>query len=44
MVREALGLKDSERIAGFIYVGQPMEKPEERERPVVDDLITRWPG
>lgn len=43
-VREALGLKESERIAGFIYMGQPMEKPDERERPVVDALITEWPG
>jgi nitroreductase len=42
-VHEALGLKESERIAGIIYVGQPMEKPEERERPAIDDLITRWP-
>jgi nitroreductase len=43
-VREALGLKESERIAGFIYMGQPMEKPDERERPVVDALITEWPA
>lgn len=43
-VREALGLKESERIAGFIYMGQPMEKPEERERPVVETLITHWPA
>lgn len=43
-VREALGLKESERIAGFLYIGQPMEKPEERERPVVETLITEWPA
>lgn len=43
-VREALGLKESERIAGFIYMGQPMEKPDERERPAVDALITEWPA
>ncbi|AGK58123.1 nitroreductase [Hyphomicrobium denitrificans 1NES1] len=43
-VREALGLKESERIAGFIYMGQPMEKPDERERPIVDALITEWPA
>lgn len=41
-VREALGLKESERISGFLYIGQPMEKPEERERPVVEALITEW--
>jgi nitroreductase len=42
-VREALQLKDGERIAGFIYVGRAVEPPDERERPVVDDLVTRWP-
>jgi nitroreductase len=43
-VREALGLKDTERVAGFIYMGRPMEKPEERERPAMDTLITQWPA
>ena len=41
-VRKALALSDAERIAGFIYIGRASEKPEERERPVVADLITRW--
>lgn len=43
-VREALGLKEPERIVGFIYIGQPMEKPDERERPVMEALITEWPA
>ncbi len=43
-VRAALGLSDSERIAGFIYMGQTVEKPDERERPVLANLVTRWPG
>jgi nitroreductase len=43
-VRQALGLGDNERIAGFIYIGRAMEKPEERERPVIDRLLTRWPA
>ena len=41
-VRTALKLSDSERVAGFIYMGRASEKPEERERPVVADLVTRW--
>jgi nitroreductase len=41
-VREAFGLRESERIAGFIYMGQPMEKPDERDRPVIETLITEW--
>ncbi len=43
-VREALQLKESERIAGFIYIGRATEAPEERERPVIANLVTRWPG
>lgn len=43
-VREALGLKEGERVAGFIYIGRAMEKPEERDRPAVDRLVTRWPA
>jgi nitroreductase len=43
-VREALGLKEGERIAGFIYVGRPMEKAEERERPELEKLLTVWPA
>jgi nitroreductase len=41
-VRKALALGDAERIAGFIYIGRPAEKPDERERPAVADLVTRW--
>lgn len=41
-VRAALHLTERERIAGFIYMGRPAEKPDERERPVVADLVTRW--
>jgi nitroreductase len=41
-VGAALGLGDNERIAGFIYIGTPMERPEERERPALADIVTRW--
>lgn len=41
-VRFALQLKDSERIAGFIYIGTPAEKPDERERPDAAKLLTRF--
>ena len=43
-VRETLALGGNERVAGFVHIGRPGEKPEERERPVVDDLITRYGG
>lgn len=41
-VRAALKLSDQERIAGFIYIGRSDDKPEDRERPVIENLITRW--
>jgi len=40
----ALGLSDNERIAGIIYVGTPVERSEERERPALADIVTRWNG
>jgi len=43
-VRAALGLADNERIAGFVYVGTAAERPEERERPALSDIVTRWRG
>lgn len=37
-----LGLNDGERVAGFVMIGTPREPPLERERPVLDPLVTRW--
>lgn len=42
MVRERLGLAENERIAGFIHIGTAMEKPEERDRPNLADIVTHW--
>jgi nitroreductase len=42
LVRERLGLKCGERIAGFIYVGHPAAPIVERPRPDLDSLITRF--
>lgn len=41
-VAEKLGLKPGERIAGFIYIGKPAEPLEERARPDLDTLISRF--
>jgi nitroreductase len=41
-VRLGLKLADNERVAGFVYIGTPREKPEERERPALADIVTRW--
>jgi nitroreductase len=41
-VREALGLKSGERIAGFIYIGHPAVTLEDRPRPTFEAIATRW--
>ena len=43
-VKERLGLKSGERIAGFIYIGTSAQPLEERVRPDLDALITRFRG
>ena len=43
-VGAALGLSENERIAGFVYVGTPSERSDERERPALTDIVSRWPG
>lgn len=43
-VGAALGLGDNERIAGFVYVGTPTERSEERERPALADIVSHWRG
>lgn len=41
-VRAALKLADNERVAGFVYIGMTKEKPEERDRPALADIVTSW--
>ena len=42
-VRGALGA-ESERIVGFVFIGSPGKPLEERPRPNVEALVTRWHG
>jgi nitroreductase len=42
MVRQRLGLAENERIAAFVYIGTATEKPDERDRPKLADIVTRW--
>ena len=41
-VARALGLAENERFAGFIYFGSPSQPKDERERPVLSDIVTEW--
>lgn len=42
VVRERLGLKSGERVAGFIYIGTPSVPLEERMRPEFDAIVTQF--
>ena len=41
-VQAALTLAANERVAGFIYIGTAKEKPDERERPALAQIVTDW--
>ena len=43
-VLEAFGVAEHEQVAGFIYLGTPIEQPSDRPRPEPEDLLTRWQG
>jgi nitroreductase len=42
LVKERLGLKPGERIAGFIYIGHPDAPLEERVRPDMAKIVSRY--
>ena len=39
-VRKAFGLSPQERIAGFIHMGRATEKPVDRPRPALDEIVS----
>lgn len=39
---QALGLAANERFAGFIYLGRAASPPEDRPRPALADIVTRY--
>ena len=41
-VGEHLGLQPGERVAGFVYIGKPALALEERARPDLDKLVSRF--
>ncbi|MFG1465094.1 nitroreductase [Xanthobacter sp. DSM 24535] len=40
--RAALGLAEHERIVGFVYIGTATQKLEDRPRPNLDEIVTRF--
>jgi nitroreductase len=41
-VLAALGLAEHERIVGFVHIGRPSAPPEDRPRPPLDTIATRF--
>lgn len=42
LVHKALGMDERDNIAGFIYIGEQTDKPDERERPALSDIMNEW--
>ena len=41
-VLDGLGLKPDEKLAGFIHIGKPTKPSEDRPRPALSDIVTRF--
>ena len=41
-VLDAIGLKPHEKIAGFIHIGRPSRPPDDRPRPPLAEIVTRY--
>jgi nitroreductase len=43
-ILEAMGIADHERVAGFVHIGTPSKPPEDRPRPDLTTIVTRYSG
>ena len=41
-VLDGLGLKPDEKLAGFVHIGKPTKPSEDRPRPFLSDIVTRF--
>ncbi len=41
---DRLGIAENEKIAGFVHIGTPAKPPEDRPRPPLDAIVTRYVG
>jgi nitroreductase len=41
-VLDELGIALHERVAGFVHIGRPAKPPEDRDRPKLDAIVTRF--
>lgn len=42
VICEALGGSADDKIAGFVYIGEKLNEPEERDRPVLAEVVTYY--
>lgn len=42
--QQMLGARGGERFVGFVHIGTPTIPPEDRERPNLEQIVTRWQG
>jgi nitroreductase len=41
-VLDGLGLKPDEKLAGFVHIGTPTKQSDDRPRPVLSEIVTRF--
>jgi nitroreductase len=41
-VLDALGLSPAEKMVGFVHIGKPQRPPEDRPRPPLSEIVTRF--
>ncbi|KUO67239.1 MAG: NAD(P)H nitroreductase [Alphaproteobacteria bacterium BRH_c36] len=44
IVKEGLALSETERVAGFVYIGKAKERQDDRDRPNLPEIVTHWQG
>jgi len=42
--QQMLGARGGERFVGFVHIGTPAINPDDRERPMLEDIVSRWQG
>jgi Nitroreductase family len=42
--QQMLGARGGERFVGFVHIGSTDLTPDDRERPNLDDVVSRWQG
>jgi nitroreductase len=42
--QQMLGARGGERFVGFVHIGTPAITPDDRERPTLEQVVSRWQG